>query len=96
MQKSRVDWIKKGKYVQIRDWESMESEFGVDIDGDIDCYLSFTKEMLPLCGRIITITSDMEIAYDIHGCFTIYDEDGQAWIISEDMIKPVFVEEGVQ
>ena len=93
MQESRVDWIKKGKYVQIRDWESMESEFGVDEDGDIDCYLSFTKEMLYLCGRIITITHDMEITYVIRGCFTVYDEDGQAWILSEDMLKPVFVEE---
>ena len=89
MQKSRVDWIKKGKVVQIKDWESMESEFGVDIDGDIDFYPGFIKEMLPLCGRTITITSDMEIAYDIHGSFTIYDEDGQAWIISEEMLKPV-------
>ena len=89
MQKSRVDWIKKGKVVQIKDWESMESEFGVDRVGDIDCYLGFTREMSPLCGRKIIITSDMEIAYDIQGCFTIYDEDGQAWIISEEMLKPV-------
>ena len=89
MQGSRVDWIKKGKYVQIRDWESMESEFGVDRDGDIDFYPGFIKEMSPLCGRTITITCDMEIAYDIHGSFTIYDEDGQAWIISEEMLKPV-------
>ena len=89
MQNSRVDWIKKGKYVRIRDWESMESAFGVDRVGDIDCYLGFTREMSPLCGRKIIITSDIEIAYYIYGCFTIYDEDGQAWIISEDMIKPV-------
>ena len=45
--------------------------------------------MLSLCGRIITITHDMEITYKIRGCFTVYDEDGQAWILSEDMIKPL-------
>lgn len=89
MQESRVDWIKKGKAVKIKDWESMEDEFGVDRDGDIDCYLSFTQGMLPLCGRAITITSDMEISYDITGCFTVYDDYGQPWIISEDMLKPV-------
>lgn len=89
MQESRVDWIKKGKVVQIKSWESMESKFGVDRDGDIDFYPGFIKEMLPLCGRIITITPDMEIEYDMYDSFTIYDEDGQAWIISEEMLKPV-------
>lgn len=89
MQESRVDWIKKGKVVQIKSWESMENEFGVDMDGDIHCRSSFTKEMLFLCGRTITITSVMEKGYDIWGCFTLYDEDGQPWSISEDMLKPV-------
>lgn len=89
MKKSRVDWIKKGKVVQIRGWKSMETEFGVDEDGDINCYRSFTQEMLPLCGKAITITSDMEISYDIDGCFTVYDDYGQPWMITDDMIEPV-------
>lgn len=88
MQESRVDWIKKGKVVKIRGWKSMETEFGVDEDGDIDCHLSFTQEMLHLCGRVITITTDMEISYDITGCFTVYDDYGQPWMITEDMLKP--------
>ena len=89
MQESTVDWIKKGKVVQIKDWKSMEDEFGVDRDGDIDCPISFTRQMLPLCGRTITITSEMQRSYNSHGYFLVYDENAQSWMMTDDMIEPV-------
>ena len=31
--------------VKIRDWDDMESEYGLDEDGDIKCYMRFTRVM---------------------------------------------------
>lgn len=44
--------------VRIRDWDVMKMEFGLDEDGDIDCYYSFTTEMREYCGKIIEIDRD--------------------------------------
>ena len=44
--------------VKIRDWYELEREFGLDEDGDIDCYYSFTKDMGEYCGKIIEIDRD--------------------------------------
>ena len=44
--------------VKIREWEEMAEIYGLDEDGDIDCYYSFTTEMKQYCGKIIEIDRD--------------------------------------
>ena len=44
--------------VKIRDWEDMMEDFGLDEDGDIDCYYGFTTRMREYCGKIIEVDKD--------------------------------------
>lgn len=67
--------IKVGDKVKIRTWESMEKEFGLDKDGDINirpCF--FTTEMKQYCGKTLTVAridSDglFNVKEDIHGFY---------------------------
>ena len=68
--------------VRIREWEEMEIVFGLDEDGDIDCYYSFTTEMKEYCGKIIEIDADR--VSSIKGIFE-YDD----WTFSDDMYEIV-------
>ena len=66
--------------VRIREWEEMEIVFGLDGDGDIDCYYSFTTEIKEYCGKIIEID---EVTF-IKDAF-IYDN----WVFTDDMYEVV-------
>ena len=55
--------FKVGDKVRIRSWEDMESEFGLDEQGNIDCRYLFTREMQYLCGKDFTISSISENHY---------------------------------
>lgn len=72
-----------GDTVCIRDWESMESEFGLDSNGDINCQFVFTRDMKPLCGSEFTIAgmSDGDSAAILGHNF--------GWTISADMLELV-------
>ena len=41
--------------VRIKDWAELEKEFGLDNQGDIDCYCVFTKGMREYCGKVIEV-----------------------------------------
>lgn len=72
--------FKVGDTVRIRSWESMEEEFGLDDDGDIQAYLLFTTDMRHLEGRVFVIE---DIVYErVRGL-------GGNWVISTDMIEHV-------
>lgn len=66
-----------GDAVRIRDWNSMESEFGLDSNGDINCQFVFTRDMKALCGSEFTITeiNDMVAGHNF------------GWSISTDMLE---------
>lgn len=68
-----------GDYVQIKSWEEMESEFGLNDDGNIDCQYAFTKGMKYLCGK----------KFEIKRIFSDGEVDGLTddWYIHTDMIK---------
>lgn len=53
--------LKVGDKVIIKSWESMEQEYGLDRDGDINCLGIFTRFMKRYCGTKIEITSINEI-----------------------------------
>ena len=52
-----------GDKVQIREWDDMENEFGLDFDGDINCRFTFTKNMKTYCGQTLII-KDMSYIYE--------------------------------
>lgn len=69
-----------GDTVRIRSWESMEEEFGLDDDGDIQANLIFTTGMRHLEGRVFVIE---DIVYERVRGLDVY------WEISTDMIEHV-------
>ena len=59
-----------GDKVKIKQWETMEIEYGLDEEGDIDLAISFITEMRKFCGKEMTI-----IDMDGSRCF-LKDADG--------------------
>lgn len=47
--------FKVGDIVQIRFWEDMEEEFGLNGFGTIKCRAGFTKAMRSICGTVVQI-----------------------------------------
>ena len=74
-----------GDSVRIRSWEDMESEFGIDEDGNIPCKFSFTEYMKDMCGDEFTITKIHDGKYSGH-------EKGNV-MLSVDMLEPIQEEE---
>jgi hypothetical protein len=70
--------FKIGDKVQIKSWEDMEKEFGLNPHGSIDCRYYFSVKMKYLCGKEFIIE-------EINGD-KIQDIDD--WSISFDMLKP--------
>lgn len=71
-----------GDKVQIRDWDEMEREFGLNRNGSIACRRVFTKDMCHLCGKTHTLTMKSGAYIELDGAETRH------WRISTDMIKP--------
>lgn len=70
---------KVGDKVKIKTWEQMESEFGCDSCGYINCECSFTTEMDKYCGTV------QEISF-VHNDY--YDMKNGGWYsFSDDMIE---------
>lgn len=78
-----------GDVLQIRSYEDMKSEFGVDEDGDIHggCGAWFDNEMKPLCGKVFTVSEFEHDGY--HSVEGVEDcDDGTNWSISAWMLEP--------
>lgn len=82
---SKKPIFKVGDVVVVRDWDDMESEFGLYKSGNIKVPFSFTDTMRPLCGREIEIIG-VETRFD--GIIS-YQLGGVSWSISEQMLRPV-------
>jgi hypothetical protein len=72
--------IEEGQRVQVRSWDDMEAEFGLDPMGDIKCKGDFVEEMSHLCGRTATWKDDEPVFDD--------DSGGVNWAFSPDMFEP--------
>lgn len=74
--------------MQIRDWDEMEKEFGLNDNGNIDSPQGFVRKMKPFCGKFAEITS-------ITGCyvslriFNVGAGTDVLWCYTIDMIKPI-------
>lgn len=62
----------------VRSWESMEREFGLTEQGNIDCTMLFNTAMRPWCGQMVTITSISDDYYRI--------EESTSWYWSDNML----------
>lgn len=69
-----------GDTVRIRQWDDMEREFGLDLDGCIDCQHTFISDMKDLCGLTFQIADEVNNG-------TIGRIRG--FTISEDMVELV-------
>jgi hypothetical protein len=58
--------MKNTRLVKIKTWEQLQEEFGLDLDGDINCKYGFTREMEEIIpkNRIILLENGLwEIEY---------------------------------
>ena len=82
------DCFTVGDVVRIREWDDMESEFGLRFGEDIRCTHTFVTGMRPSCGELCTIRAknDKDVA------LTFKDPEIGAkmrgYIFSTDMIEP--------
>lgn len=72
--------------VRIREWGELAEEFGIDEDGDIDCYCSFTIEMKDYCGKVIEVNDDEVFTCDDDDIKTF---EYHGWFFSEDMYEVI-------
>ena len=86
MNREKINWkaiIKEGNIVKVRQFDDMKREFGVSLDGAIDCFKKFTGNMREYCGETIKITKNMEKKFNEYGYF--YYEGS---MFSTDMLEP--------
>ena len=86
MEREKINWkenIKAGNIVKVRQWDDMVKEFGVALDGAIDCFKKFTGNMREYCGETIRINENMEKKFNEYGYF--YYEGS---MFSIDMLEP--------
>ena len=86
MERERINWkgiIKADNIVKVREFDDMKREFGVSLDGAIDCFKKFTGNMREYCGETIKIDKDMEKKFNEYGYF--YYEGS---MFSTDMLEP--------
>lgn len=69
-----------GDTIEIKEWDDMALEFGLDSGGDIPCEATFRKNMRSLCGDIYEIES-------INSNSRVKFTNPVDWHISFDMIK---------
>lgn len=70
--------------VRIKEWYELEKEFGLDEDGDIDCYYSFTKDMGEYCGKIIEVNEDNLLVPNNANVFMY-----EGWFFTDEMFDIV-------
>ena len=81
------DWkglIKEGNIIKIRQWDDMESEYGLIGIDSINCECAFTDNMRNLCGSEIKINEKMVEDFKKYKYFFA---DSKTYSISTDMIE---------
>ena len=79
--------FKVGDFVQIKSWDEMVKEFGVDKWGDIKCQFTFTHQMRPLCGKNLRISKIKPDSKEVR--FNDLPVSFNSYNFSVDMIKPM-------
>jgi len=82
--------IKAGDKVRIKSWEAMESEYGLDEDGDIARWPFFTEAMKRLCGK--ELVSEMDAAltgFDDADDYVRFSVENESWDFATWMVEEV-------
>ena len=85
--KNIKDWkalVKEGNIIKIRQWDDMESEYGLIGIDSINCECAFTDNMRNLCGSEIKINKKMVEDFKKYKYFFA---DSKTYSISTDMIE---------
>lgn len=82
------DCFAVGDVVRIREWGDMESEFGLDSDGDISCTQVFTTGMSESCGELCTVLAKDGKYVDLAFKDPIINAEMHTYNFSTDMIEP--------
>ena len=85
--KNIKDWkalVKEGNIIKIRQWDDMESEYGLIGIDSINCECTFTDNMRNLCGSEIKINEKMVEDFKKYKYFFA---DSKTYSISTDMIE---------
>ena len=85
--KNIKDWkalVKEGNIIKIRQWDDMESEYGLIGIDSINCECAFTDDMRNLCGSEIKINEKMVEDFKKYKYFFA---DSKTYSISTDMIE---------
>lgn len=75
---------KVGDKVRVRQWDDMEKEFGLSIDGNINMTgWVFTKFMKDFCGKVLVVdgVKEDDFAYLLH--------NGEFYYFTDEMLEPV-------
>lgn len=74
---------KVGDKVRVREWDDMEREFGLTVEGDINCCESydFIETMKNLCGK------ELEVCQVKKDCYELWH--GQGWCYTDEMLEPI-------
>ena len=87
--KNIKDWkalVKEGNIIRIRQWDDMESEYGLIGIDSINCECAFTDNMRNLCGSEIKINKKMVEDFKKYKYFFA---DSKTYSISTDMIESI-------
>lgn len=81
--------FKNGDRVQIRQWDDMANERGIDPDGDIYggiCGTYFVQDMKHLCGKYATVCDTFDVNVVLE-----FDEpvENADWTYTVEMIEPI-------
>ena len=83
------DCFAVGDVVRIREWDDMESEFGLRFGQDIKCTHTFVAGMRESCGELCTIRAKDYKYVDLVFKDPEIDAKMHGYNFSTDMIEPV-------
>jgi hypothetical protein len=89
-QKMKLEDVKVGMKVRIREWDDMERERGLNGHGGLFGTFGFSREMRKFCGKCYTVANIDGHRIELDKSF--YNESQYKYSISADMLEPIVEE----
>jgi hypothetical protein len=86
----KIEDIKIGMKVRIREWDDMERERGLNGSGGVKGTVGFSREMRKFCGKCYTVANIDDYRIKLDKSF--HNESRYHYSISADMLEPVVEE----
>lgn len=88
----KLEDIRVGDELRIRQWDDMVDEFGIDYFGAIPVRLGFNKSMAYMCGEKFTVSAIDGYCLSSIEKIEYKSDDTDYWYISADMLEPIMDE----